>query len=283
MAARRPQDLVFTLFGDYLLHRPDPVWVGSLIALLRPLGLTDGAVRTVLSRMTKRGWLTSARDGRRSYYDLTARGRRLLEEGEARIYHPSWDQPWDGRWFLLAYSIPEESRHLRHRLRDRLSWLGFGSLGNGLWMSPYDLEVEVAEVAESLGIEDYLEWFRTEDGRASDPSRLVSKCWDLPAINERYEDFIEKYASEFERCRDGLPEGEIEAEECFVLRFELIHEYREFPFLDPYLPRPLLPKNWAGECAAHLFRVFHDLLTQPADQCVDTVLSEAPMTAPTGA
>lgn len=282
MANSRPQDLVFTLFGDYLLHRPAPVWVGSLIALLRPLGLSDGAVRTVLSRMAKRGWLTSTREGRHSFYDLTGRGRRLLEKGEARIYHPSWDQPWDGRWFLLAYSIPEESRHLRHRLRDRLSWLGFGSLGNGLWMSPYDLEDEVAEVARSLGIDEYVECFRTEDGRAPEPARLVAKCWDLPAINERYEDFIGRYAPEFERCRAGVAEDEIDVEACFVLRFELIHEYREFPFVDPYLPRSLLPRTWAGECAAHLFKVFHELLAEPADHYVDTVLSDTPLHAASG-
>ncbi len=283
MAARRPQDLVFTLYGDYLLHRSDPVWVGSLIALLGPLGLSEGAVRTVLSRMTKKGWLSAERDGRRSYYDLTARGRKLLEEGGARIYHPSWDQPWDGRWFLLAYSIPEESRHLRHQLRDRLSWLGFGSLGNGLWISPYDLASEVSEIAESLEIEDHVEWFRTENGRPDEAPRLVTKCWDLPGINTRYEDFVSRYVPVFEHCRDGLKARVIKAEECFVLRFELIHEYREFPFLDPYLPRALLPNNWAGECTAHLFKVLHDMLMDPANHYVDTVLAEMPQTAGSGA
>ena len=38
---QRPQDLVFTLFGEYLLHRPEPVWVGSLISLLETFGLSE--------------------------------------------------------------------------------------------------------------------------------------------------------------------------------------------------------------------------------------------------
>jgi len=54
---QRPQDLVFTLFGDDLLHQQGPVWVGSLIALLEPLSLSEAAVRTVLSRMSGKGWL----------------------------------------------------------------------------------------------------------------------------------------------------------------------------------------------------------------------------------
>ena len=130
MAVQRPKDLVFTLFGDFLLHRPDPVWVGSLLSLLAPFDLSEGAVRTVLSRMTTKGWLEAERRGRNSFYRLTAKGRKLLEEGEARIYHPPRDEPWAGVWTLITYSIPEDRRQLRDRLRVRLSWLGCGSLGN---------------------------------------------------------------------------------------------------------------------------------------------------------
>ncbi len=53
MPAQRPQDLVFTLYGEYLLHRDEPIWVGSLISLLQPFGLAEAAVRTALSRMAE--------------------------------------------------------------------------------------------------------------------------------------------------------------------------------------------------------------------------------------
>ena len=107
----RPQDLIFTLYGEYLLHRKEPIWVGSLIALLQPFDLSEGAVRTVLSRMARKGWLEAHRTGKHSFYDLAPKGRQLLEDGEDRIFHPSWDNPWDGSWFLIAYSIPEDVRH----------------------------------------------------------------------------------------------------------------------------------------------------------------------------
>lgn len=275
MTARRPKDLVFTLFGDYLLHRSEAVWVGSLISLLAPLGLNEPTVRTALSRIARRGWIRSERVGRRSYYSLTAKGRRLLEEGEARIYHPDWDRPWNGQWVVLTYSIPEGDRHLRNQLRDRLTWLGFGSLGNGLWISPHDVEGEILEIAESLGIQDRLECFRGDAIGLSAPERLVERCWDLPAINFRYEAFIQRYAPEFLACRDAQEQGELDPERAYVLRFELIHEYREFPYLDPYLPRALLLDNWGGECAAHLFKSFHDLLAPAADRYVDSLLAAA--------
>lgn len=274
MPAQRPTDLVFTLFGEYLLHRSEPAWVGSLIAFLQPFGLSEGAVRTTLSRMARRGWLLRERIGRNSFYELSPRGRRLLEEGADRIFHPSWDEPWDGSWLLLAYSIPEDLRHLRDRLRSQLTWLGFGSLGNGLWLNPHDVEREVRSLTEELEIGEHLEVFRARRVQGEAPAALVAKCWDLEAINERYARFVERWAPKLQRFRDGG--CDIDRERCFALRFHLIHEFRTFPLEDPYLPRVLLPPGWKGDEAAELFHALHDELVGPADLHVDTILSHTP-------
>lgn len=280
MDSGRPQELIFTLFGDYLLRRPAPVWAGSLIRLLQPLGMSEAGARTTLSRMSGRGWLHSERVGRHSYYDLTPRGRRLLEAGEDRIYHPDWDRPWEGSWFLLAYSIPEDERMLRDRLRDRLAWLGFGTLRSGLWISPHDVEAEVREIAESLEISSYVECFRATGAAFTDPERLVEQGWDLTAVNERYVAFIDRQLPDFQLCRAETETRSISPEQSFVRRFRLTHEYRDFPLIDPYLPRTLLPDDWAGECAAHLFRTYHDLLSPPAEEYVESILASAPEFSP---
>jgi len=309
---QRPQDLVFTLFGEYLLSRPGPVWVGSLIALLQPFGLSEGAIRTVLSRMSRKGWLEAERVGRHAFYDLTPRGRRLLEEGRARILHPSWNDSWDGRWLVLAYSIPEDIRPVRDRLRDRLAWLGFGSLGNGLWISPHDVRDEVLELAEEMEIRAHVECFRAERIDVGPVADLVRKCWDLPALNARYARFIREWSPLAERFPDGRSHeepvagvpaeglvdgtaaealadglsaresvdgkaaGDMADEECYSLRFEVIHEFRRFPLDDPYLPRTLLPDDWHGERATELFHRVHDRLVGPADAYVDRVVEKAP-------
>ncbi len=276
MASARPQDLILTLFGDYLLHRPGPVWVGSLIHLLGRLGLKEGSVRTTLSRAAQRGWLVSERVGRFGYYDLAEKGRKLLEEGEYRIYHADWDRAWRDEWFLVAYSIPENQRTVRDRLRTRLEWLGFGSLGNGLWISPHDVRDEVAAVSRELDLGGQLLGFRAEGPKVGDRDDLVRACWDLPGLNAAYEAFIGAWTPLFLESREAVDRGELEPERAFELRFQLIHEYRQFPLRDPYLPRELLPANWGGECAAHLFRAFHDLLAEPGDLYVDQVLSMSP-------
>jgi phenylacetic acid degradation operon negative regulatory protein len=267
---RRPQDLVFTLYGEFLQAR-GPVWVGSLIELLAPLGLTGGAVRTVLSRMVARGWLEPVRTGRRGHYALSPRGRRLLEEGEARIYRPPQLESWDGEWTLLAYSVPEERRAVRDRLRARLSWLGFGSLGNGLWISPHPVVERVRDIGTELGVSADLELFRARHEGYTKRQQLVGRCWDLPALNVRYEAFLDRHLPGFRELR-AQGTASLQPDDAYVRRFELVHEYREFPLLDPFLPRALHPSDWAGECAQALFHAYHGLLEEASDAHIDAVV-----------
>ncbi len=279
MITKRPQDLVFTLYGEYLQNLRRPVWVGTLIALLRPFGLSEGAVRTVLSRMTRKRWLRRRRHGRHAYYDLTARGRKLLSEGHERIFHPSWDEAWDGQWYLLSYSIPEDVRHLRDRLRVRLAWLGFGSLGNGIWISPHDVGDRVSEMAEEMGIREHLVCFRAQHLGDTDHFDLVGRCWDLGGLAARYHAFLRLWTPGLEVIRAGLADRTLTDEGCYVRRFNLIHEFRSFPLEDPYLPKALLPDEWPGETAAELLGKLHDLLQDRADRYVAAILEQEPALA----
>jgi len=282
VAAPRAQELVFTLYGDYLLDRGRPVRVGSLIELLGQLGVAAPATRTALSRMVAKGWLTVTRSGGRSLYDLSARGRKLLEEGRERIYHPPRRASWDGHWYLVAYSIPESRRGRRDRLRTQLAWLGCGALANGLWIAAHDPSAEVREIARRLRIERHVEIFRAEHLGFSDAGELVEHSWDLAAVNRRYRAFLERWRPELDHCAvcrratAGAAAGRPLAPctspaDCFRRRFELVHEYRVFPSIDPYLPAPLLPAGWLGEEAATLFETYRAVLAEPAERYVEEV------------
>jgi len=91
-------------------------------------------------------------------------------------------------------------------------------------------------------------------------------------INKRYVDFITKYRPKLEYHLKRLNFGEnIEPSDCFVERFNLIHEYRKFPYLDPDLPQELLPENWLRPEAAALFDKYHNSLTEKANEYYDLV------------
>jgi phenylacetic acid degradation operon negative regulatory protein len=272
------QDLIFTLYGDYIRHRDGEAWTGSLIELLGLFGLSEQAVRSTLSRMSQKGWLESRRIGRYSFYSQTPRFLELLEEGARRIFQPRRD-PWDGRWHLLIYTIPESKRHLRRRLRERLLWLGFGSLNQATWISPRDLQPEVEQVVDALDVRPYVEFFAAEhQGFASD-EEIVARCWNLEDLNDYYADFIANYEPPFQKYQAQLKAGNsLDPQECFVQRFMLIHEFRFSPYVDPNLPLELLPNDWLGEKATRLFQQYHDLLVERAEAFVDLVLAKAPQT-----
>jgi phenylacetic acid degradation operon negative regulatory protein len=281
MAGTRSQDLVFTLYGDYLLDREKPVWVGSLITLLGHFGVSPTAARIVLSRMTQKGWLSADRRGARGYYGLTPRGRRLLVEGRERIYHPPRHRAWNGAWHLVTYSIPESNRRRRDALRVKLQWLGCGLLAKGVWITPHDVRDEVAAIAAALKISKHLEIFRAEHFGFSKTAELVSQCWDLTAINRRYAAFVARWSPALDHCaacRSAAAARSrsaaapcISPESCFVRRFQLVHEYRSFPLEDPFLPPPLLPKDWKGDTAATVFETYHAVLAEPAERYVKDV------------
>jgi phenylacetic acid degradation operon negative regulatory protein len=270
----RTQDLIFTLYGDYIAPRGSEVWIGHIIELMARFDTSPQAVRSTLSRMTRKGWLNSRREGRHSFYAITLKTEKLLAEGTQRIYQPRQD-PWDKRWFVLTYSIPEEQRDLRYRLRKRLIWLGFGRLGSATWISPRDLRQEVAEVAEALGITGQIDLFGGEYFGLSDAKTLVDRCWDLPRLNRAYREFIQRYRPAWRQfALDG--DGQIGADIVFTRRFTLVHEYRSFPYVDPNLPPELLPDDWPGNEAIQLFQNYATLLAPKAGQYVNNVLAAAP-------
>lgn len=276
MASGRPQNLVFTLFGEYLAHLDHPVWVGSLIALLRPFRLSEGAVRTVLSRMARKRWLTVRKSGRNAYYALSSRGRRVVSDSQDRIFHPPHQPDWNGRWSLVTYSIPEDVRHLRDRLRTRLAWLGFGSLGNGIWLSPHDVHGPVTAMAADMGLEGKLMCFDAHQVGEADHSALVERCWDLPRLAAGYEAFLSRWRVELEVCTDALRAGALRDEDAYVKRFHLIDQFKDFPLEDPFLPYSLLPPGWPGDEAGRLVSDLHDLLEAPAHRYVESVVALAP-------
>jgi phenylacetic acid degradation operon negative regulatory protein len=270
------QDMVFTLYGDYIRHRGGEAWTSSLIELLGLLGLSEQAVRSTLSRMSRKGWLKSHRSGRHSLYAQTPKSLTLLEEGAQRIFHPRHD-PWDGRWYLLTYSIPESKRALRRSLRKRLLWLGFGALHQATWISPRDLRSEVEEIVDSLNIHAYVELFAAEHRGFSSDEEIVARCWNLKELNDYYADFIDRYTPAYQECHAQLmADDDFDLADCFVQRFMLVHEYRSSLYVDPNLPLELLPDDWLGRRAAQLFQQYRDLLSERAEAFVDGVFARAP-------
>ena len=266
-----PRAAMLTLYGDYVLYRDGEIGIGSLVILLGNFGLSEQAIRSAVSRMCRSGLLKAKRINRKSYYSLTSEGHSLLTEGAQRIFRRKKPH-WGGNWNIVTYSIPETMRQARDRLRLELGWLGYGALGEATWISPYDRTREVKNLLEKLNIEEYVNIFSAQHQGSTDPRKIVSRCWNLDKIHQKYTDFLAEYRPKLEKHLKRLQAGEtIEPSECFVARFNLIHEYRKLPFFDPDLPLELLPENWLRPQAAALFGKYHDSCTEKANEYFDSV------------
>jgi len=148
------RSLLLTILGEFVLPSDEPPWTATLLHVAGGLGLEEKAARQALARLAADGWITAHRAGRRVRWALTRPGHELLAEGAARIYSFGRDAPaWDGRWLVLLVTVPESRRQLRHKLRTRLTWAGFGSPLPGVWVSPHPArEAEAKQVTEQLGL-----------------------------------------------------------------------------------------------------------------------------------
>lgn len=275
MAAERPsvrtQFLIFTLFGEFILARGGSIWTSSLLSLLSHLDVGEHAARIALSRMSRKGWLATRKEGRRSQYSLTPRGWALLVQGEKRIFEPPLKE-WNGMWNVVIFSAPEKKRSLRHAFRSQLPWLGFGQLASNTWVSPHDRKAEVNALCSELDIQDRVEMFSGIHLGLSEDQQLVQRCWNLPLLATQYKEFIAKFEKQYLACRNN---GKFTPtlDECFVQRFWLMHHFQNFPRVDPNLPAALLPPDWIGFRARQLFDDYHGILEKPANEFVDKIVS----------
>ena len=247
--------LLLTLLGEFVLTGDGTAWTSAVLATFGRLGIEEKTTRQALMRTAAAGWLDAEKQGRRTRWRLTGSARQMLTDGAARIYSFTGPDPdWDGRWLLISARIPESDRRARHVVRTRLSWAGFGSLGPGLWVSPHpDREREAVLVLREAGIADDAHVFTARRSGLGDEREMVATAWDLTAIEEQYEQFIEEF-------RPQAPE------DVLGRQIELVHAWRRFPALDPALPRELLPARWSGLEAARLFADRHQQWSGAAGQ-----------------
>jgi phenylacetic acid degradation operon negative regulatory protein len=246
VGAPATRSMLLTILGEYVLSRSG-VWQETLVAALAAVGYKEQAARQAIARSVSEGWLTTERHGRRARMSLGTETASMLSDGAARIYAFGEPWTWDGRWLLVLLRVPEQRRAVRHQMRTRLAWAGFGSLGGGVWISPHvDREREISSTQGSGSVAEMLS-FEAELGAIGAPEKVIAEAWDLEGVAAHYHGFL----AEFTRMRPRS------AQAVFAAQTAIVHAWRKFPFLDPDLPQRLLPRRWPRERAHDLFQDRH--------------------------
>lgn len=270
----RANSLIITIYGDMITPHGGTVWLGSFIRLVEPLGLNPRMVRTSVFRLSREKWLVSEQIGRRSFYSLTATGRRRFEHAYRRIYDDA-RIPWDGDWQLVLMPAGGLAPNLRETLRLELLWEGYAAIAPGVMAHPSAQSDALLDILQGTGAHDKVVVLqaRTLGTLSSRPLKeLVEECWNLGKVAAEYQSFIDQFRTVARALRSA---AELDPEQCFVVRALLMHEFRRVQLRDPQLPRQLLPVEWPGDTARKLCRDIYCLCQQKTEEHLMTVLETA--------
>jgi phenylacetic acid degradation operon negative regulatory protein len=253
----RPQSVLLTFFGDYVLDGDVLVSAGSVIEVLGRVGIGEHAARATLNRMVHRDLLHREVRGRRAYFGPTEHGRRVMLDGRGRVQDGEIvTRQWDGTWTVVGFSMPESWQRERHDLRSRLQWAGFGMVQAGLWVAPR--RVDIAAVLEDSPLGEYVRAFEAAPTGPTEPVRLIAEAYDLQSLAARYLDFAARW-------KPFDSDGPVPADPVgrrIVLTTDWLQTVRD----DPRLPLEFLPADWPAIHAEILFRRINARLRRASER-----------------
>ncbi|WP_020395166.1 PaaX family transcriptional regulator [Thiolinea disciformis] len=265
--------LILTIYGDMICPHGGTIWLGSLIKLTEPLGISQRLVRTSVFRLAEKKILRSRQIGRRSYYSLTERGQRQFASAAQRIYAAQLPT-WDGQWRLVLTQLGELDNEQREAVRKELLWLGFTLITNGVFAHPsLDLAV-VKQMAEDMQVSQHLVMLRAyahELEHLPTANQLIKNCFNVQAFEEEYEAFHQLFSPVLQAAlAETTP---LDPQLCFLIRTLLILKYRRILLREPELPHELAQaESWSSKARSLTAQLYQTIA--PAAEQYFLALSE---------
>ncbi len=257
MRSRQPRQLLFAFLGEHVLDDdPGPIRASVLISVLEGAGIAAPATRATLDRLVGNGFLERTRSGREILFSLTEHGAAILREAAGRVRSPHPFDPVGSGWTLVTFSIPEEQRTLRHHLRSTLTWAGFASLRDGLWLAPG--EVDLASAMQPLREElppNAVLAFHARELPGYPVAESVRAAWDIEAIRSEHLGFIKAWAS-----RPAKKAGT-----ALSTRAMLVADWLALLRVDPRLPREFMDAKWPAGRSYEIYHRVHSAIAADSD------------------
>jgi|SRR3990170_8778436 len=204
---------------------------------------------TAVSRMVKVGELGREVDRKGNVIlRLRARGGWLLDD--VLPLRKLRKRPWDKKWRLVIFDIPEKTRGVRDGVREKLKQLGFGMWQKSVYVTPHDVMNEMNEYLENQVLFPSVVCFESQRTGFGSDREFANEIFFSEKRNLQYLEIVEQ-ASDLEH----LWEEKKLAKQKYVRRVQRLWErFRELEFSDPFLPQELLPKEWYAESARKAIR-----------------------------
>lgn len=235
---------------ESMIREDATIAAGELYDVANILGMSDQQVRLCVKRLVAEGRFTQDGRGRKAILRATEATRGALEPDlEFVRYMYEQDRglaPWDGRWHLVAFAIPESSRAARDAMRGEVVRLGGAPIQGGLYVCANAWESRISALAGQLDVAAHTTTFTTTDlviGGQSGARELAERLWPIDAIADRHRRLL------------AVSEGTLPAlrtashTELLTLAVALAAEFTRAVEPDPLLPPQLLPQPWIGTAA----------------------------------
>jgi CRISPR-associated endonuclease Cas2 len=86
---------------------------------------------------------------------------RLTELGRQSL--PEKHIPWDGRYRIVIWDIPESKKRIRNLLRRRLKEWGFKSWQKSVWVSKRNVTQKLRSLINELGVDEWVSVIESDD------------------------------------------------------------------------------------------------------------------------
>ena len=243
---RGPRDRILDIFGSFVRAFGGWIAVADLLQLLESLDVAETSGRSALSRMKRQGEIVQTKRGSVRGYALTESSEEWFVDGTARIMSGPRSESED-LWVLAAFTVPENARKVRYRIRARLQDLGFGQLSGGLMIAPASISDETVRALQRSDLTEYVDLWSSRHVGFLPIEELVASAWDLESIATAYRAYL-TLAADLEAAAPPVDE-----EAGFVRYVAHINAWRELPFMDPGISDQYLPEGWPAVRARATF------------------------------
>ncbi len=131
---------------------------------------SENSFYTALARLKRRRAIARTADHR---YELTAAGEYAALKAYVRREHTMSEKksttqskpqsPWDGKWRIVLFDIPEAKRPVRDYLRNVLKRHGFVEFQRSMWAWPYRLPAYIVKLLADPQMRKYTRAITTYD------------------------------------------------------------------------------------------------------------------------
>lgn len=114
-----------------------------------------------LHNLKRQGYLVARKNNNVSFFHLTPKGRL----GVVKYLHLEKLKlaKWDGQWRVVIFDIPESLKKWREYLRAELRRLGFHSLQESVYITPYPVTGELDELLKDWNLRKYFRYITASE------------------------------------------------------------------------------------------------------------------------